>query len=553
MEGWLKMNTLFQWLALGAFVMMMIGVGLFTIRRTRTTSDFFLGGRKIGPWISAFAYGTTYFSAVIFVGYAGTLGFQYGLPVLWIAIGNTLIGSLLAWLVLARKTRSMTVRLNVITMPEFLEKRYDSKVFKIVGALVIFIFMVPYSGSVYTGLSFLFVNVLGIGYNQALCFMALLTAIYLTLGGYSAISLSSFIQGLIMLVGVALMVAYTLTHPSIGGFGNLLIGLKKVDPELIKVFPANGASLLWLVILTSLGVWGLPQMIQKFYAIRNEKVITTATVVGTIFCLVIAGAAYFIGSTSSMFSQEIIKQNPEAFSGDAVAAMNLAEARTVLGKAMNNNSYANTALIPQILKMALPHPLLILLLLLVLSASMSTLSSVVLVSSSAIVVDLIQGYFLPNLSRRWSVFLMRVLCLFFVGISLITALYGAKWPYLVALMSFSWGTISGAFLAPYLYGLFWKGVTKAGAWAGFFSGLGFSVITFLCYMLHPELQPFIKDIAPMVGSISMLLPLVVVPVVSWLTPKFSKEHLDWVFGVEKVHESVSLVSKKAKERKVAVG
>ena len=547
------MDHIFQWLAIAIFVLLMISVGFFTMRRTKTTADFFLGGRKIGPWISAFAYGTTYFSAVLFVGYAGTLGFSYGLSVLWIALGNTLIGSLLAWMVLARRTRKMTVRLNVMTMPEFLETRYDSKTFKLVGALTIFIFMVPYSGSVYTGLSYLFVNVLGIGYNQALVFMTALTAIYLAMGGYYAISVSDFIQGLIMLVGVVLMVAYLLLHPSVGGVGKLLTSLKEIDPELIKAFPRGGLSILWLTLLTSLGVWGLPQMIQKFYAIRSEKVITTATVVGTIFCLVIAGAAYFIGSTSSLFSQEIIALNPEAFPGASTQALKLAEAREQLGEAMSDNIFPNTALIPQILKLTLPNALLILILLLVLSASMSTLSSVVLVSSSALVIDLIQGYFLPNLSRKRSVLLMRVLCLLFVGVSLVTALYGGKWPYLVTLMSFSWGTVSGAFLAPYLYGLFWKGVTKAGAWAGFLSGLGFSLMSFLYYMLRPELQPLIKEKAPLIGSVSMLLPLVVLPVVSWLTPQFSREHLSRVFGEEEGRASKPVAATpQGKKREVAV-
>lgn len=526
------MNNLFQWAAIAIFVLTMLGIGFFSMRRTKTTADFFLGGRKIGPWVSAFAYGTTYFSAVLFVGYAGASGLSYGLPVLWIAIGNALLGSLLAWWVLAKKTRRMTIRLNVMTMPEFLEARYASKTFKLVGALTIFIFMVPYSGSVYTGLSYLFVNILGINYHQALVFMTALTAIYLIMGGYFAISLSDFIQGLVMLVGVVLMVAFVLLHPAVGGSENLLPGLQAIEPELVKAFPRGGMPILWLTILTSLGTWGLPQMVQKFYAIKSEKVITTATVVGTVFCLIIAGAAYFIGATSSLFSQEMIALNPESFPGVTAQSLNLTAARELLSKAMSDNTLPNTALIPQMLKLTLPDVLLTVILLLVLSASMSTLSSLVLVCSSSLAIDLVQGYFYPRLSRKKSVLLMRVFCLVFVAISLVTAVYGGRWPYLVALMSFSWGTISGAFLAPYLYGLHWRGVTKIGAWAGFFSGLGVSVGSFLYYILRPELQPLLKDRAAMIGSLSMLVPLVVVPVVSWLTPKFSQAHLKRVFDDE---------------------
>lgn len=529
------MDNLFYWVSIGVFVLFLVGVGLFTMRRNKTTADFFLGGRSIGPWISAFAYGTTYFSAVIFIGYAGGLGFTFGLPVLWIAIGNTVVGSFLAWLVLARRTRVLTSRLNAMTMPEFLEARYQSRAFKVLSAIVVFLFLIPYSGSVYSGLSFLFVNILGIGYHHALAFMTVLTAIYLLLGGYTAVSISDFIQGLFMLVGSVLMVFYIITHPAVGGGAGLVSGLQKIDPNLTQAFPSGGASLMWLVVLTSLGAWGLPQMVQKFYAIKNEKVIFTAMVVGTIFCLIIAGAAYFVGSATSLYGGELVKENAELFQDHpqyAAALTNPGIAKAVVGEAMRNQAYPNTAIIPQMLKIALPELLLGIVLLLVLSASMSTLSSLVLVSSSSIVIDLIQGYFRPELSKGKSVFLMRFFCLVFVLVSLLVAVYGEKWPYLVALMSFSWGTISGAFLAPYLYGLFWKGVTKAGAWAGFVVGLGYSVGSFLYYYVRPELRPLIKDIAPQVGSISMLLPLLVVPIVSWLTPKFSQAHIDRVFLAE---------------------
>ena len=181
-------DLILRWSAIGLFVLVMIGIGFYSMRRTRNVSDFFLGGRNVGPWISAFAYGTTYFSAVLFIGYAGGQGFAFGLPVIWVALGNAFFGCLLAWLVLARKTRAMTEHLNVMTMPEFLEARYDSRLFKIVGALIIFIFMIPYSGSVFSGLSFLFVNVLNVDYGVALAFMTVLTAVYLLMGGYFAVA-----------------------------------------------------------------------------------------------------------------------------------------------------------------------------------------------------------------------------------------------------------------------------------------------------------------------------------------------------------------------------
>lgn len=172
------------------------------------------------------------------------LGFTFGLPVLWIAIGNTVVGSFLAWLALGRRTRALTSRLTVMTMPEFLEARYQSRAFKVLSALVVFFFLIPYSGSVFSGLSFLFVNILDISYYHALVFMTIITAIYLLLGGYTAVSLSDFIQGLIMLVGSVLMVFYIITHPAVGGGVGLVSGLQKIDPNLAQAFPSGGKSLM---------------------------------------------------------------------------------------------------------------------------------------------------------------------------------------------------------------------------------------------------------------------------------------------------------------------
>jgi SSS family solute:Na+ symporter len=490
----------FRWTAIIAFVVLMVGIGIYALRRTKTATDFFLGGRDIGPWMSAFAYGTSYFSAVMFIGYAGKLGWGYGISTMWIVIGNAFIGSWLAWKLLAKRTRAMTVKLDTMTMPEFLEARYQSKGLKIVAALVIFIFLIPYCGSVFTGLGFLFENILKIDYQTSLVVMIGLTGIYLILGGYFAVALTDFIQGLIMLAGSVLMVGYIFARPEVGGFSHLLTNLAQVDPGLTRFIPKNWLGLLGLVTLTSVGSLGMPQMAQKFYAIKNEKVIKTATVVATFFALLVAGAAYLVGSTVRLFFESVPLQGGQP---------------------------AFNALIPQLLEQTLPEYLLIIILLLVLSASMSTLSSLVLVSSSALTIDLIHGVFCPSLDKKHTVAILRLFCGLFVLFSLIIAIF--KFDFIIKLMSLSWGTIAGAFLAPYLYGLFWKGTTKAGAWAGIVSGVAISILGTLIF----------KDekLAPLVSSVSMLLPLLIVPVVSWLTPAYDNEHLERVFGPEEASDA----------------
>lgn len=478
---------------LGLYFAILIAIGFYNLRKSKDVGGFFLGNRSVGPWLSAFAYGTTYFSAVIFIGYAGKVGWGFGLSDVWIIIGNAFIGTYLAWKVLARPTREMTVRLNAMTMPEFLAARYDCPYFRTVGALLIFIFLVPYSASVYMGLSYLFEQVFQINFTTALLFMAGLTAIYLVLGGYFAVTMTDFIQGLLMLGGVFVLLYYVFASEPVGGLVTGINRLAAIDPRLVSPAGPNWWGLLSLVVLTSLGPWGLPQMVQKFYAIKDERSIRPATIVSTIFALVVATGAYFTGAFGRLFFDN---QMP-----------------------LLNGSPNPDLIMPQIISQYLPPWVGLLLLLLVLAASMSTLASLVLVSSSAVAIDLVQGS-APGLSRRTVVALMRFLCVCFIGLSVYIAL---KPTIILVLMSLSWGTVAGAFLAPYLYGLYWRRTTKAGAWAGMLTGLLLSLGLSFYYNLDGNLIPTI-------GSLAMIIPLGVVPLVSLLTPAFSREHLLKVFG-----------------------
>lgn len=515
------------YLVLGAFVLLMLAVGLITRLKTRTLNDFFLGDRSVGPWMSAFAYGTTYFSAVLFIGYAGKFGWGFGLPVLWIALGNAFLGALLPWLVLGKRTRLMTSQLGVMTMPEFLEARYGAKSLKIVSSLVIFFFFIPYSAAAYSGLSYLFEGIFKINYTYALIGMAALTAFYLVLGGYFAVALTDFIQGLIMVVGAVLMVGYVLHAPEIGGLGGLVAKLGAIHPDLVKAFPASWPTIGWLVLLTSLGAWGMPQMVQKFCAIKSERMVTRATVVSTIFCLIIAGAAYLVGSTSTLFGPTLVRENRAVLAGApeyAQAAEDAVAARGLLGQAMKNDAekapsplkYNNTMIIPQVMKSTLPVFLLLVVLVLVLSATMSTVSSLVLVSSSTIAVDLLRGAIMPRMKKDTGMLISRLLCVLFVALSVFVSLQKPR--FLEALMSYSWGTIAGAFLGPYLLGLYWQRVTRTAVWCGMAAGVGLSLYSFFSanYKWFGGLVGTAD--APMYGSLAMLASVAVVFLVTLVTP-----------------------------------
>jgi solute:Na+ symporter, SSS family len=490
---------------LGLYVLMIVFIAIYTSRKTKNLDDFFLSGRNMGGWMTAFAYGTTYFSAVIMIGYAGQVGWGYGISGTWVGIGNAIIGSLLAWLILAKRTRNITHALDASTMPEFFEKRYDSKPMKIVAALLVFVFLVPYSASVYSGLSYLTETIIGIPFVWCMLGMAVLTGVYLILGGYKATALTDFVQGIIMLGGIVAVILFVMLSPQVGGLTEGLKKLATVDPKLAEaVGPPGIINLLSFVILTSLGTWGLPHIIHKFYAVRDEKAIVRGTVISTVFALIFAGGAYFLGSFGRLFFQNFTD----------VAAPTNAQGTVILDRIM-----------PIVFKTALPEVLLGVVLVLVLSASMSTLSSLVLVSSSAISMDLAGGALFPKMSKKNVQLLMRIFCGIFVLLSFTIAYYSTKtsagvMSVVVKLMSLSWGVLAGAFLGPFLSGLWVKRASKASAWSGMI--VGFAVAMALNFI--PITIGTLKFNSLIAGSIAMLTSILVSFVVAWIVP--SKESFD---------------------------
>ncbi len=465
-------------LLLSIFLAAMVVIGVWGMRKTSTLGDFFLGGRSVGPWISAFAYGTSYFSAVLFIGFAGKLGWGFGLNALWIGLGNAIFGSLLAWLVLGRRTRIMTQNLDVMTMPEFLMERFGGKYIKIIAAIIIFTFLLPYSASVFKGLGHLFEATFHISYDIALLIMIGITGVYLVLGGYFAITLTDFIQGIIMLAGSITMVL--VLSGKNGGIAASVTQVMQKYP--LHLPPAKQPPLILLgalVFMTSFGTWGLPQMVQKFYAVKSEAVIKKAALVTAIFALVIGLSAYFTGALSHLFYEQV---------------------------PVVNGKPAFDRLIPDLLTRHLPEPLMAVILLLILSASMSTLSSLVLVSSSAIAIDLYKGHVNPQVSKENSLYMMRFLSALFIVISYFIARY--DFAIIITLMSLSWGAVAGSFMAPLLYGLFWKRTTLAGVYAGMLTGLATSVSLFFYWG---------EAWSPAASSVGMLLPFLVIPVVSLAT------------------------------------
>ena len=504
-------------LMLIVFFGVMVGIGLYCRRHATNVNGFVLAGRSVGPWLTAFAYGTSYFSAVIFVGYAGQFGWKYGIAATWIGIGNALIGSLMAWRILGRRTRIMTQYLDSATMPDFFGKRFDNKSLQIGASIITFIFLIPYTASLYNGLSRLFGMAFNIDYSVCVVVMAVLTGIYVIAGGYMATAINDFIQGLIMIVGIVAVVGAVLM--SKGGFMAALDGMGRVTDETISSTPGVFASffgpdplnLLGVVILTSLGTWGLPQMVQKFYAIRSEKSVETGTVISTVFAFLVAGGCYFLGGFGRLFSDMV---DIEANGFDSV--------------------------IPAMLS-GLPDLLIAVVVVLVLSASMSTLSSLVMTSSSTMTLDLIRDHLKKDLDEKKQVLIMRLLIVVFIVLSVIIALiqYKSNVTFIAQLMGVSWGALAGAFLAPFLYGLYNKKTTSAACWVNFL----FATVFMILNMLVRDKFPLLLQSPINAGAFCMLAGLVIVPVISAFTKKPDQTLVDNAF--ESYNKKVTVYQREA--------
>ncbi len=495
-------------LMLLVFFGVMIGIGLYCRRNATDVNGFVLGGRSVGPWLTAFAYGTSYFSAVIFVGYAGQFGWKYGIASTWVGIGNALIGSLMAWGILGRRTRIMSQHLASATMPEFFGKRFGSESLKVAASAIIFIFLIPYTASLYNGLSRLFGMAFNIDYSVCVIVMAVLTGVYVIAGGYMATAINDFIQGIIMIFGIIAVIGAVLK--SQGGFLAALDGLASVSDPLVSDAPGvfnsffgpDPLNLLGVVILTSLGTWGLPQMVQKFYAIKNEAQVNKGMIISTVFAFIVAGGCYFLGGFGRLFTDRLNPANGVPSGGyDAV--------------------------IPTMLS-GLPDLLIAVVVILVLSASMSTLSSLVLTSSSTLTLDLLKGNVIKDMDEKKQVAVMRALIVVFIAISVVLAIiqYKSSVTFIAQLMGVSWGALAGAFLAPFLYGLYWKRATRAACWVSFV----FSSVVMVANIFVRGSFPKLLQSPINAGAFCMLAGLLIVPLVSAVTAPPEKALVDDAFS-----------------------
>lgn len=470
------------WLTIGVYVALMLILGLVNSKKTEGLATFTVGKRNAGAWLTALSYGTAYFSAVMFVGYAGGSGWSYGIWAVLVGIGNAVLGSYVAWRLLARRTRAVSHAFHIKSMPQLFKIRYGSDHMKRFASIVIFIFLVPYSASVYKGLTSICSVLLKVDANLCMLLIALLSAALLLIGGYLATIKADFIQGIVMMFGVALLIFFVLRAPTVsegGGVAGLWQYMK--DSGMQPMSGSMWVSLMATVLMTSIGTWGLPQMIHKYYGIKDEHEVKRGTIISTFFALLVAGGGYFIGSFSHLFFGSTLPEGGVDY------------------------------VVPHMLaRSALPTVLLGVVLVLLIAASVSTLSSITLTAGTTVTIDLIRPAVKKQKSEKhWTLFI-KLFCLLFVAASYVIARTDTP---ILDMMSYSWGILSGSFLAPYMLALYRRSMTRAGAWTGMLSGFVIAMIPAVSKLLGYLLpaSPLLKSLAgqgPLFAVIAMAVSFV---------------------------------------------
>ncbi len=481
------------WITIAVYIIFIALVGILNARKAKSISDFTVGKRNAGAWLSAFSYGTAYFSAVMFIGYAGGTGWKYGLWGVLPGIGNAIIGSLFAWMVLAKPTREVARRLEIKSMPQLFEKRFRSGAMKSFAVAVIFIFLVPYSASVYKGLTSVCSVLLGVDEQVCMIVIALASLVIVILGGYGATLKADFIQGAVMLVGVILLIIAVIKSGTVGGFTEGMKAIAEKTSQL-ELGAVNHIGLWATVLMTSFGTWGLPQMIHKYYGIKDDHEVKRGTVISTFFALIVAGGGYFIGSLARLFFSDLSE---------------------IPGAGAGKTDY----LVPNMLAMSDISDILIgVILVLLIAASVSTLSSITITASSTLTMDFLKPKMMKSIDDNKTATVTRVICLVFVVISYLIA--NSNTP-ILDMMSYSWGIISGSFLAPYLISLYWKKLNRYGAWAGMLGGFFTALPPVVCKLLLPQLSlPLfgaVKDLGPHFACLAMIVSFVLCFIATFIT------------------------------------
>ncbi len=409
-----------------------MGIGIWSARRTRTASDFILGGRTIGPWVTALSFIAVYFSSVLIIG-GGAFGYMYGMSTIWIGAINVLVGCTLCWVVLGRRVREMTERLGVRTISGFFAKRYNSPAAGIYSAAVIFLFLIIYNVSVVKGMANAFEVLMDMPYWGGVLISGLVIIFYVVLGGYTAVVWTGFIQAWVMIFSLLLLLFKTM-----GAVGGLSAGMQKLaamGPGYVNTPGVWGwAGLISYSLVVSLGVWGMPQLLIRFYSIKDVKTFRLGTVIVTVGAA-IAVIPYMVGALGRILIPGL--ENPDLA-------------------------------IPMVVEMVLSPWGAAILLAGVVAAGMSTFAGVLIIVSSSLVSDIWEHGLKRQLTGEQEVFANRLVS---ASVGLISLAIALKPPALIlVLTAFSWAVIASTTLWPLIFGLYVKSTSRVGVLVSMIAG-----------------------------------------------------------------------------------
>ena len=465
------------WTVIVVYMFILIGVGLIASRKTRGIADFYLGGRNIGPFVTALSFIAAYFSSVVIIG-GGGFGYKFGMSTLWVGAINVLLGCTLCWIFLGKRLRKYTQKLKTMTIPGFIAERFKAPEARIFSAVIIFILMLIYNVSVLKGMGHIFEVLMQIPYIYGILISGIIIILYVAIGGYLAVVWTSFVQALIMIVGLLLLTSRTLFV--VGGLTAANEKLAAIDPGLLSTPGIWGyAGLISFCLIVSFGVWGMPQLVIRFYSIKNTAVLRIGTVVVTIGgCLALL--PYLNGAVSR-----------------------------ILFPALKNPDLA----IPTLTKAVLSPLGAAIFLAAVVAAGMSTFAAVLIIVSSAIVRDFWQKGLKKKTEEKKLLRAGRVVSVIAGVISLLIAI---KPPGLIlVLTAFAWSIIASATLWPILFGIYWRRTTRWGVTTSMFVG---SIVALIWMVIG---EPF--GIHGFIPGIS--IGLIVIIIVSLLTKPPSKEYI----------------------------
>jgi len=474
-------------LVLFLYVGLLMVIGLWTARKTRTAEDFMIGGRTIGPWVTALSFIAVYYSSVLIIG-GGAFGYRFGMGTLWIGAINVLVGSTLCWIVLGRRIRTFTERMGVSTISGFFAKRYNSPEAGIFSAAIVFLFLILYNVSVVKGMANSFEVLMGLPYWGGVLISGLVIIFYVVLGGYLAVVWTSFIQAWVMIFSLLI-----LTFRTIQAVGGMRVGFERlgqISPGFVETPGVWGwAGLVSFCLVVSLGVWGMPQLLIRFYSIKDTKTFRLGTVIVTV-----GSAIALLPYLNGAFSRLLIQ--PE-----------------LTGKAVD-------LAIPKLAELVLNPWMAAVLLAGVVAAGMSTFAGILIIVSSSLVRDIYKNGLKRKLSSERELFANRVVS---VVVGLISLAIALRPPALILVLTgFAWAVIASTNLWPLLFGIYWK---RASRLAAFVSMVGGALMALIWTWVGKPwgIHGFIA------GSVAGLVLIVLLSLFKWTPPE---GHLERIWGGE---------------------